>query len=101
MKIQTQSIFRFFEQGAAQMRRHIYVVLLLLFVAAMVLDGFIFWQYGYRVSLQEPEVTVRSVIPKEGELRTLIEKGKGRDASRDAIFEKVLYDPFIQPEKVQ
>ena len=101
MKIQIQGVSQFFERRVVQAGRHIHALLFLFFICALVFAGFIFWQYGYRVSLQEPEVTVRSVTPKENELRALIEKAKGRDDARAAIAEKAFFDPFAQPEKTQ
>lgn len=96
-----QGVSQFFERGVAKVGRHVHALLFLFFMCALVFAGFIFWQYGYQVSLQEPEVTVRSVTPKENELRALIEKAKGRDDTRAAIAEKVFFDPFMKPEKAQ
>lgn len=100
MKIQTQVVSHIFERSIAQVAQHVHVLLFLFLVCTITFAGFIFWQYGYMVSLQEPEVTVRSVTPKENELRALIEKAKARDDVREIITEKVFFDPFIQPEKV-
>lgn len=99
MKIQIQVVSHIFERSIAQAARHVRILLFLFLMCAMAFAGFIFWQYGYMVSLQEPEVAVRSVTPKENELRALIEKAKARDDVRAAITEKVFFDPFIQPEK--
>lgn len=99
MKLQAPAVSQLFGRGVVQIRRHVNILLLIFFMGAVALAGFIFWQYGYQVTLQEPEVTVRSVAPKENELRALIEKAEKRDVSRDAVFERVFSDPFIQPEK--
>lgn len=99
MKLQIRIPSGIFENGMTWVRRHINVILFLFFLCAMALAGFVFWRYGYRVTLQEPKVTVRAVAPKESELRALIEKTEEKERSIDTIFEQVFSDPFIQPEK--
>lgn len=101
MKIQIRIPSQFFERVTGWVRQHINAILFLLFACAMATAGLIFWRYGYQVTLQEPEVTGRSVAPKENELRALIQKMEKKEDSRDAIFEQVFSDPFIQPEKQQ
>lgn len=99
MKITIQPAIRSLERAAAQVSRHINALLFILFIVVMALAGFVFWRFGYAVSLKEPEVSVRSVVPKEDELRALIAKNEGKESLRGVILEKTIRDPFIQPEK--
>lgn len=101
MKIQLRISFQFLGNVASWARRHVNALLFFFFLCALALNGFIFWQYGYQAVLQEPEVVVRSVAPKESELRALIEKARSRDDSRSVIVERAFYDPFLRPEEVQ
>src|SRR3972149_12161613 len=76
-------------------------ILLLIFFAAVAAWAFIFWYYAIGTPRARPDVEVKIVKIKEGDMRKILEDIKARESAQGAILEKSIPNPFVKPAEVQ
>ncbi len=74
-------------------------MLFFVFIIAIVLWVFIFWQYVYQMSLYDPHAEVRPLPIKQKELTIVIDDLNKRAEIQNSITSKTFPEPFIEPPK--
>jgi len=83
------------------LRARFSVILLLIFFAVVAAWAFIFWYYAIGTPRARPDVEVKIMKIKEGDMRKILEDIKARESAQGAILEKSIPNPFVKPAEVQ
>lgn len=81
------------------LKKHYRLLLSLVFIIAIGLWGYIFWQYVYQVALYDPHPVVKPLPIKQKELNVIINDLQSREKLQGIINEKTFPEPFIEPPK--
>ena len=76
-------------------------ILLLIFFAAVAAWAFIFWYYAIGTPRAQPDVEVKIVKIKEGDMRKILEDIKARESAQEEILNKTIPNPFVKPAEAQ
>jgi hypothetical protein len=97
MPIQFSTTSRIVPRGARFLKRHYRFGLFLLFVGALLLWAYIFWEYGWRTVFSEPDVTVRAVSVRESEMRAVLDDARARVELQEQKAASDFPNPFGEP----
>jgi len=99
MKLKVKAISTGYSHITRGLREHYSFLLLLLFLAIIIVWGFVFWEYGYKVVFQKQTKIVLqpvSIKIKKPELNAILTDLEERKAFTEQVPQKTFSNPFVE-----